>query len=182
MPKTKLDIADEILRVLLLILARRRRAEGEKEFDQKIIVADLKKELEIEPATDIETAGRIEQDLVPVSLLQLMLKPNLPAEILELLARLLNNDPQAHQALVKLLTATNTPSNIREALTAVLAKCLEHGYSNAGNVLREALRKSNQPAISSQLTRTIELTSSYAADYLRPRPMPSPFPIVPRPK
>lgn len=180
MPKTKLDIADEILRVLLLMLARRRRAEGEKEFDQKIIIADLKNELE--SATEIETEGRIEQDLVPVSLLQLMLKPNLPAEILEMLARLLNNDPQAHQALVKLLTATNTPSNVRDALTAVLAKCLEHGYSNAGNVLREALRKSNQPAISSQLTRTIELTSSYAADYLRPRPMLSPFPTVPKPK
>jgi hypothetical protein len=106
----------------------------------------------------------------------LVLKPDLPAEVLEMIAKLLNNDPKARQALVKLLSASSTSSSLRKALTAVLAKCAEHGYSNALDVLREALAKSNSPEVHKQLMETIEDTSRYTLDYLRPNPLRIPTP------
>jgi len=178
MSQSRIRIEDEILRVLLLLVANR-RSKGEKEIDQRAIVnATL---IDIEAESGSETRDQAAQALVPESLLQLVLTPDLPAAILEMIAKLLNNDPDAHRALVKLLTSTNTPVNIRSALTAILAKCTEHGYSNAENVLREALTKSNDLSVSKQLTQTIEQTSRYTADYFKLNPQPTMIPI-PKPK
>lgn len=182
-------IEDEILRVLLLLVARR-RSEGELEIDEGFIRHDLdealqkkmakakqsreKTDAETEVETDIDTSARDqeEQSLVPADLLQLVLKPDLPAAVLEMIAKLLNNDPNAHQALVKLLTATSTAALVRRALTAVLAKCAEHGYSNALDVLTEALTKAKVPGIYQSLMNTIDNTSKNTVELLRQRPTP----------
>ncbi len=174
-------IEDEILRVLLLLIADR-RSKGKDKIGERAIRVDLKKAARLVTETEAETesSGEAEKSMVPVDLLQLILKPDLPAAVLEMIAKLLNSDPQAHRALVKLLTATSTPANVRTALTAVLAKCTEHGYSNAENVLREALTKTKELTVLKQLTVTIQSTSRYTADYLKLNPSHTPTP-KPRP-
>lgn len=171
-------IENEILRALLMIVSRR-RSQGELEVDQGIIVHELKEAVHTETERGGETQESAGQDLVPEDLLQLVLKPNLPADVLEMIAKLLNNDPAARQALVKVLTASSTSSSVRKALTAVLAKCAEHGFSNALDVLEEALSKVDMPEIRKQLTSTVEITSRYTADTLRlnPSPLPTPSPF-----
>lgn len=178
MSQPKIRIEDEILRVLLLLIAKR-RSKGEKEIDQRTLTNEALTEIETDAGSETDEQAALAR--VPQSLLQLVLKPDLPAAVLEMIAKLLNNDPDAHRALVKLLTSTSTPSNVRRALTAVLAKCTEHGYSNAENVLREALIESKDLSVSKQLTATIQRTSRYTADYFKLLPQPTMAP-TPKPK
>lgn len=112
--------------------------------------------------------------MVPEDLLQLVLKPDLSSEVLELIAKLINNDPAARQALVKILTANTTSLGLRKTLTAVLARCAERGYTNALDVLEEALTKVNMPEVRQHLSHTIEKNSRYIADKLRLNPSPAP--------
>ncbi len=171
-------IENEILKTLLLIVFRR-RSKGELEVDQGEIVQELKDVVHADSERGSETQESAGQNLVPVDLLQLVLKPDLPADVLEMIAKLLNNDPAARQALVKVLTSNTTSLGLRKALTAVLTKCAERGYSNALDVLEEALLKVNMPEIRQQLTKSVVSTSRYVADTLRvnPTPIPSPSPF-----
>lgn len=171
-------IENEILHALMLIVACR-RSQGEFEMDQGVIAHELYESVHTETDKGGETQESAGQDLVPGDLLQLVLKPNLPADVLEMIAKLLNNDPAARQALVKVLTSNSTSVSVRKALTAVLAKCAEHGYSNALEVLDEALTKVNMPEIRRQLTNSVEMTSRYTADMLRlnPSSLPTPSPF-----
>lgn len=170
MTETNPRIEDEILRVLLLLISNR-RLKGEVRINEGALLEELEHKVhppvEGESEEGAQTGEKVEQELVPGDLLQLVLKPDLPPEVLEMIAKLLNNDPEARRALVKLLTASSTPANIRSALTAVLAKCVEHGYSNAENVLRESLTKVRELTLLKQLTETIQKTSQYTADYLK---------------
>lgn len=178
MPISPKAIENEILQALLLIVSRR-RSQGELEIDQGIVVLELEESVHTETERGSETQESAGQDLVPGDLLQLVLKPNLPADVLEMLAKLLNNDPAARQALVKVLTSNSTSLAVRKALAAVLAKCAEHGYSNALEVLDEALTKVNMPEIRRQLTNSVEITSRYTAEMLRlnPSSLPTPSPF-----
>ncbi len=178
MARTNQAIENEILKALLLIVALR-RSEGELDIDQNVVTQELKDVHHTESDRRGETQESAGQELVPLDLLQLVLKPDLPADVLELIAKLLNNDPAARQALVKVLTSNMTSLRVRSALTAVLTRCAEHGYTNALDVLEEALTKVNMPEIRQQLTKSVNSTSRYVADTLRvnPTPLPTPSPF-----
>ena len=175
-------IEDEILRTLLML-----NSSATIDPDQRSKINALREEIQSESDTEIETdvgtaAGTGEsatQKLEQDSILKLVYKPILQAALLELLAKLLNNDPEARKALIKLLTAANTPGIIRKALTHALAEFMEKGYKNAADVLREVYSKSKEPE---SLIRMIRAASPAAAESLRLSPRPAPFPPVPKPK
>lgn len=180
MSESKVPIEDEILRTLLML-----NSKDEIGADQRVTIKAIQEEIdsmaetEREAETDVGTDEAAKQNLAPASLLQLLLKPALRGAVLELLAKLLNNDPEAHKALVKLLTATNTPEVLRRALTSALAECMERGYANAENVLREAYSKSKEPDHFIALVRG---ASSISADTLQSKQRLTPFQLVPKPK
>ena len=168
-------IEDQILKALLQIFARR-RGEGETAIASALT--------EIEQDDTIDTRGKAKHELVPPDLLQLVLQPDLNEYILDLIARMLNNDPAARDELVKILSSQNTAYKLRLALTRVLAKCVEHGYSNAEEVLRAALSNTKELKLYKQLVAAIQETSEYTAEYLSvrakrypsPRPLPRDYP------
>ena len=178
MSENAVPIEDEILRTLLML-----NSKEEVGADQRVKMKAIQEEIDAMSETDIETDidadEAVKQDLAPVSQLQFLLKPVLSEAILELLAKLLNSDPEAHKALVKLLTATNTPAVLRKALTSALAQCMERGYANAENVLREAYSKSKEPVHFIALVRA---ASSFSADSLELKQRPSIFPPIPKPR
>ncbi len=178
MPFGAPPIEDEILRALLMI-----NSTAELDADQRSKMNVLKEEIdsesETEAETDVDVGESAGQKSEPDSILRLVLKPVLQAALLELLAKLLNNDPEAHKALVKLLIATNTPANIRKALTYALADFLDRGYANAAAVLREAYSKSTEP---DYFIRMVSAASPSCAETLKAKPRPSPFPPVLKPK
>ena len=180
MSPSEVPIEDEILRTLLML-----NSKDELSADQRVKAKAIQEEIDSlsETESDVETDVGVDegakQDLAPADLLQLLLKPALSSALLELLAKLLNNDPEAHKALVKLLIATNTPAVLRRALTSALAKCMELGYANAESVLREAYSKSNEPTHFIALVRG---ASNFSADSLQLKQRSTIFPPTPKPR
>lgn len=178
MPFNAPPIEDEILRTLLLINSTA-PLDAEQRSKMKVLEDELSSESDTEAETDVDAGESVEQKLETDSILKLVLKPVLQAALLELLAKLLNNDPEARKALIKLLTATNTPGVIRKALTHALAEFMDRGYTNAAAVLREAYSKSKEP---DYFIRMIRAASPSCADSLQAKPRSFSFPPMPKPK
>lgn len=178
MPFSQPPIEDEILRTLLLINSTA-ALDADQRSKMDVLKEEITSESETGAETDVDVGEAIEQKIEPDSILKLVLKPVLQAALLELLAKLLNNDPEARKALIKLLTATNTPAIIRKALTQALAAFMDRGYTNAAEVLREAYSKSKEP---DYFIKMVRAASPACADTLQSKPRLSPFPPIPKPK
>lgn len=178
MPLGQPPIEDEILRTLLMINSTA-ELDADQRSKMKVLKEEINSESETEAETDVDVGESAEQKLEPDIILKLVLKPVLQAALLELLAKLLNNDPEARKALIKLLTATNTPGIIRKALTHALAEFMDRGYTHAAEVLREAYSKSKEP---DYFIKMVRVASPSCADTLQSKPRLSAFPPIPKPK
>lgn len=163
-------IEHEILLALLRIVAKERQkdSEGVSDFTNESYLDDAVSEV----VTDSGGAGddvTTCKNNFPSLLSQLILKPLLDWELLELLRLVLNGDSFAIKALIEKLTNVNFSNDKRLAIVKILARAFERGNDGAEKVLTESLRAiDSKPELKHIKRSTLDAVlkaSEYTAQY-----------------
>ena len=121
--QTKTPIETALLNTLLHIIAKR--------LGKPITIDGVE-------TTDGSHAGGDHQQ-VPHSILRMVMRPHLNPQLLALIAKMVNNDPDAKLQLIAMLKSPSTSLSNIKALVSILALSASHGVVNARDVLVEGL-------------------------------------------
>lgn len=173
-------IEHEILIALLRIVARERDREGD--IDGRACLEEAITDVVTDSGGSGDDASTFKRGF-PSWLHQLILKPLLDAELLELLRLVLNNDSFAIKALIEKLINANFSNDKRLAIVKILSRAFERGNDGAEKVLTKSLSAIRQkPALAhvknSVLDAVVE-ASEYTAQYykiIEPKFNPQPRP------
>lgn len=149
---------ENIILDALFSIIDKRLGKGKDSFDHEELL------------TDIETEGNISLENQPSNILQLVLKPVLTPYLMELINKILRDDPEAVKELVEILVKKKQPTLVLQFIIGALAKALKHGYSGPELVLREVMTKADVQ-LRHEYVKTIDNTNKYAMELLlQPRP------------